>query len=236
MSPLIFFIKKVIYMYKTKELYNLEKSLAGEYLSQFEYPWQALSGIKELILSLGKELSKNEYNEISENVWVHKSVKIAPTAYIGAPCIIGKDTEVRQCAFIRSAALIGEGCVIGNSTEVKNAIIFDSVQVPHFNYVGDSILGYKSHLGDGAVTSNVKCDRSLVAVKTADGRIETGLKKFGAMVGDNVEVGCNSVLNPGTVIGRNSNIYPLSSVRGSVPENSIFKNQQNIILKENCDG
>ena len=236
MSPLIFFIKKVIYMYKTKELYNLEKSLAGEYLSQFEYPWQALSGIKELILSLGKELSKNEYNEISENVWVHKSVKIAPTAYIGAPCIIGMDTEVRQCAFIRSAALIGEGCVIGNSTEVKNAIIFDSVQVPHFNYVGDSILGYKSHLGAGAVTSNVKSDRSLVAVKTADGRIETGLKKFGAMVGDNVEVGCNSVLNPGTVIGRNSNIYPLSSVRGSVPENSIFKNQQNIILKENCDG
>lgn len=223
-------------MYKTKELYNLEKSLAGEYLSQFEYPWQALSGIKELILSLGKELSKNEYNEISENVWVHKSVKIAPTAYIGAPCIIGKDTEVRQCAFIRSAALIGEGCVIGNSTEVKNAIIFDSVQVPHFNYVGDSILGYKSHLGAGAVTSNVKSDRSLVAVKTADSRIETGLKKFGAMVGDNVEVGCNSVLNPGTVIGRNSNIYPLSSVRGSVPENSIFKNQQNIILKENCDG
>ena len=236
MSPLIFFIKKVIYMYKTKELYNLEKSLAGEYLSQFEYPWQALSGIKELILSLGKELSKNEYNEISENVWVHKSVKIAPTAYIGAPCIIGKDTEVRQCAFIRSAALIGEGCVIGNSTEVKNAIIFDSVQVPHFNYVGDSILGYKSHLGAGAVTSNVKSDRSLVTVKTADGRIETGLKKFGAMVGDNVEVGCNSVLNPGTVIGRNSNIYPLSSVRGSVPENSIFKNQSTIVIKENCNG
>ena len=223
-------------MYKTKELFSLDKSLAGEYLSKFEYPWQALSGIKELILTLGERLDKNEYDEISENVWVHKSVKIAPTAYIGAPCIIGKDTEVRQCAFIRSAALIGEGCVIGNSTEVKNAIIFDSVQVPHFNYVGDSILGYKAHLGAGAVTSNVKSDRSLVTVKTADGRIETGLKKFGAMVGDNVEVGCNSVLNPGTVIGRNSNIYPLSSVRGSVPENSIFKNQQNIILKENCDG
>ena len=223
-------------MYKTKVLFSLDKSLAGEYLSKFEYPWQALSGIKELILTLGERLDKNEYDEISENVWVLKSVKIAPTAYIGAPCIIGKDTEVRQCAFIRSSALIGEGCVIGNSTEVKNAIIFDSVQVPHFNYVGDSILGYKSHLGAGAVTSNVKSDRSLVAVKTADGRIETGLKKFGAMVGDNVEVGCNSVLNPGTVIGRNSNIYPLSSVRGSVPENSIFKNQQNIILKENCDG
>lgn len=223
-------------MYKTKELYSLDRSLAGEYLSQFEYPWQALSGIKELILNLGEKLSKNEYDEISEKVWVHKSVKIAPTAYIGAPCIIGKDTEVRQSAFIRSAALIGENCVIGNSTEVKNAIIFDNVQVPHFNYVGDSILGYKSHLGAGAVTSNVKSDRSLVTVKTADGKIETGLKKFGAMVGDNVEVGCNSVLNPGTVIGKNSNVYPLSSVRGSVPENSIFKNQQNIVLKENCDG
>ena len=223
-------------MYKTKELYTLDKSLAGEYLSQFEYPWQALSGIKELILALGEGLDKNEYDEISEKVWVHKSVKIAPTAYIGAPCIIGKDTEVRQCAFIRSAALIGEGCVIGNSTEVKNAIIFDGVQVPHFNYVGDSILGYKSHLGAGAVTSNVKSDKSLVKVKTADGVIETGLKKFGAMVGDNVEVGCNSVLNPGTVIGRNSNVYPLSSVRGSVPENSIFKNQQNIILKVNNNG
>lgn len=219
-------------MYKTKELYSLDKSLAGEYLSQFEYPWQALKGIKELILELGGKLDKNEYDEISENVWVHKSVKIAPTAYIGAPCIIGKDTEVRQCAFIRSAALIGENCVIGNSTEVKNAIIFDSVQVPHFNYVGDSILGYKSHLGAGAVTSNVKSDKSLVKVKTADGVIETGLKKFGAMVGDNVEVGCNSVLNPGTVIGKNSNVYPLSSVRGAVPENSIFKNQQNIVLKE----
>lgn len=223
-------------MYKTKELFSLDKSLAGEYLSKFEYPWQALSGIKELILTLGERLDKNEYDEISENVWVHKSVKIAPTAYIGAPCIIGKDTEVRQCAFIRSSALIGEGCVIGNSTEVKNAIIFDSVQVPHFNYVGDSILGYKAHLGAGAVTSNVKSDRSLVTVKTADGRIETGLKKFGAMVGDNVEVGCNSVLNPGTVIGRNSNIYPLSSVRGSVPENSIFKNQSTIVIKENCNG
>lgn len=223
-------------MYKTKELYSLDKSLAGEYLSQFEYPWQALKGIKELILELGKKLDKNEFEEISENVWVHKSVKIAPTAYIGAPCIIGKDTEVRQSAFIRSAALIGEGCVIGNSTEVKNAIIFDSVQVPHFNYVGDSILGYKSHLGAGAVTSNVKSDKSLVKVKTADGVIETGLKKFGAMVGDNVEVGCNSVLNPGTVIGKNSNIYPLSSVRGTVPENSIFKNQQNITLKENRNG
>lgn len=219
-------------MYKTKELFDLTKTIAGDYLSQFEYPWEALGGIKELVLSLGKELPGDEYDEISENVWVHKSVTIFPTAYIGAPCIIGKNTEVRQCAFIRSAALIGENCVIGNSTEVKNAIISDNVQVPHFNYVGDSILGYKSHLGAGAVTSNVKSDRSLVKVKTADGYIETGLKKFGAMVGNNVEVGCNSVLNPGTVIGKNSNVYPLSSVRGSVPENSIFKNQNNIVIKE----
>lgn len=223
-------------MYKTIELYDLTKTMAGEYLLQFEYPWEALGGIKELILTLGKSLPQDEYNEISEHVWVHKTVKVFPTAYIGAPCIIGKNTEVRQCAFIRSSALIGENCVIGNSTEVKNAIIFDNVQVPHFNYVGDSILGYKSHLGAGAVTSNVKSDRSLVKVRTADGVIETGLKKFGAMVGDNVEVGCNSVLNPGTVIGRNSNIYPLSSVRGSVAENSIFKNQTNIITKENNNG
>lgn len=223
-------------MYKTIELYDLTKTMAGEYLLQFEYPWEALGGIKEFILTLGKSLPQDEYNEISEHVWVHKTVKVFPTAYIGAPCIIGKNTEVRQCAFIRSSALIGENCVIGNSTEVKNAIIFDNVQVPHFNYVGDSILGYKSHMGAGAVTSNVKSDRSLVKVRTADGVIETGLKKFGAMVGDNVEVGCNSVLNPGTVIGRNSNIYPLSSVRGSVAENSIFKNQTNIVTKENNNG
>lgn len=235
MSPLIFF-KEVIFMYKTTELYDLTKTAAGKYLEDFEYPWEALDGIKELILSLGEKLSDDEYDEISEHVWVHKTVKIFPTAYIGAPCIIGRNTEVRQCAFIRSAALIGENCVIGNSTEVKNAIIFDNVQVPHFNYVGDSILGYKSHLGAGAVTSNVKSDRSLVKVRTADGVIETGLKKFGAMVGDNVEVGCNSVLNPGTVIGRNSNVYPLSSVRGTVPENSIFKNQSDIVIKENNNG
>ncbi len=223
-------------MYKTKELYDLTKTMAGDYLAGFEYPWEALSGIKELILALGEKLPKDEFEEISEKVWVHKSVRIFPTAYIGAPCIIGKGTEVRQCAFIRSSALIGENCVIGNSTEVKNAIIFDNVQVPHFNYVGDSILGYKSHLGAGAVTSNVKSDRSLVSVRTTDGAVETGLKKFGAMVGDNVEVGCNSVLNPGTVIGKNSNVYPLSSVRGTVPENSIFKNQSNIVIKENRNG
>ena len=219
-------------MYKTKELFDLEKSLAGEYLAKFEYPWQALAGIAGLIVELGNKLDKNEYNLISENVWAHKSVKIAPTASVGAPCIIGKNTEVRQGAFIRSSALIGEGCVIGNSTEVKNAIIFDCVQIPHFNYVGDSILGYRSHLGAGAVTSNVKSDRSLVTVKTGEKKIETGLKKFGAAVGDFVEVGCNSVLNPGTVIGKNTNIYPLSFVRGAVPANSIFKCADNIVTKE----
>ena len=218
-------------MYKTKELYDLTKTLAGEYLSGFEYPWEALGGIRELIISLGEKLPKDEFDEISEHVWVHKSVKIFSTAYIGAPCIIGKNTEVRQCAFIRSSALIGENCVIGNSTEVKNAIIFDNVQVPHFNYVGDSILGYRSHLGAGAVTSNVKSDKSLIRVKTADGMVETGLKKFGAMVGDYVEVGCSSGLNPGTVIGRNSNIYPLSSVRGYVKANSIYKKQGEIAEK-----
>lgn len=219
-------------MYRTKELFCLKKSLAGEYLSDFEFPWEALDGIKELILKLGKRLDSEQYTEISKDVWVHKSTKIAPTAYIGAPCIVGCNTEIRHCAFIRSSAIIGDDCVIGNSTEVKNAIIFNGVQVPHFNYVGDSILGYKAHLGAGAVTSNVKSDKSHVALKTADGTIETGLKKLGAMVGDYVEVGCNSVLNPGTVIGRNSNIYPLSSVRGEVAENSIYKKDGCIVLKE----
>lgn len=208
---------------KTAELFDLTHTAAGEYLANFEYPWEALGGIKEMIKNLGKSLDKNEYNEIDENVWVHKTARIADTAFIGAPCIIGTETEVRHCAFIRGSALIGSGCVIGNSVEVKNAIIFDSVQVPHFNYVGDSILGYHSHMGAGSVTSNVKSDKTLVRVKIGDETIETGLKKFGAMLGDFVEVGCNSVLNPGTVIGRNTNIYPLSCVRGVVEADSIFK-------------
>ncbi len=208
---------------KTAELFDLTHTAAGEYLANFEYPWEALGGIKEMIKNLGKSLDKNEYNEIDENVWVHKTARIADTAFIGAPCIIGTETEVRHCAFIRGSALIGSGCVIGNSVEVKNAIIFDSVQVPHFNYVGDSILGYRSHMGAGSVTSNVKSDKTLVRVKIGDETIETGLKKFGAMLGDFVEVGCNSVLNPGTVIGRNTNIYPLSCVRGVVEADSIFK-------------
>ena len=209
-------------MYKTSDLYDLSHSMAGDYLSAFEYPWQALGGIKALILSLGPQLGE-DYTETAPQVWVHKSAKIAPSAHLGAPCIIGAETEVRHCAFIRGSALVGEGCVVGNSVELKNVILFDKVQVPHFNYVGDSILGYKSHMGAGSVTSNVKSDQTLVVVKDGNEHFPTGLKKFGAMLGDHVEVGCNSVLNPGTVVGSHSNIYPLSCVRGVVPANSIWK-------------
>ena len=204
--------------------------MAGNYLSGFEYPWQALSRIKELILSLGPQLGE-DYTEIAPQVWVHNTVKIAPTAYLGAPCIIGANTEVRHCAFIRGSALVGENCVVGNSVELKNVILFDKVQVPHFNYVGDSILGYRSHMGAGSVTSNVKSDQTLVVVKDGSEQIPTGLKKFGAMLGDFVEVGCNSVLNPGTVIGPHSNIYPTSCVRGVVPANSIWKTGGVIVTK-----
>ena len=209
-------------MLKTIDLYDLTHSLAGNYLTGFDYPWQALKGIKDLILTLGAELGE-EYTEVSPTVWVHKTATVAPTAYLGAPCIIGAGTEVRHCAFIRGSALLGENCVFGNSEELKNVILFDNVQVPHYNYVGDSILGYKSHMGAGSLTSNVKSDKTLVVVKSGEEKIETGLKKFGAMLGDFVEVGCNSVLNPGTVIGRNTNIYPTSCVRGVVPANSIWK-------------
>ena len=215
---------------KTLELYDLSHSLAGEYLAQFEYPWQALAGIKNLILTLGKTLGE-EYTEITPDVWVHSTAKVAPTAYIGAPCIIGANTEVRHCAFIRGSALVGENCVVGNSVELKNVIIFDNVQVPHYNYVGDSILGYRSHMGAGSVTSNVKSDKTLVVIKSADGQIPTGIKKVGAMLGDFVEVGCNSVLNPGTVIGRNSNVYPTSCVRGVIPANSIWITGGGVVSK-----
>lgn len=223
--------RKVVAMYTTKELFALEHTMAGEYLAQYDYPWQALKGIRDLILELGKDLGP-EYTEVSPDVWVHRSAQVAPTAFLGAPCIIGPGTEVRHCAFIRGSALVGEDCVVGNSVELKNVILFDGVQVPHFNYVGDSILGYLSHMGAGSVTSNVKSDKTPVTVRDGAERIETGLKKFGAMVGDYVEVGCNSVLNPGTVVGRNSNVYPTSCVRGLVPADSIWKNDGRIVKKE----
>ena len=217
-------------MITTKELYDLDHTMAGAYLAKYEYPWQALAGIKELIQELGAKLGE-DYTEITPAVWVHKTAKIAPTAYLGAPCIIGAGTEVRHCAFIRGAALVGENCVVGNSVELKNVILFDNVQVPHYNYVGDSILGYKSHMGAGSLTSNVKSDKTLVVVKNGAERIPTGLKKFGAMLGDHVEVGCNSVLNPGTIVGRNSNIYHTSCVRGVVPADSIWKTGGVIVKK-----
>ena len=216
-------------MLKIIELYDLSYTRAAEYLQKFEYPWEALEGIKNLILSLGERLPE-DFVEVTPQVWVHKTAKVAPTAYLGAPCIIGENTEVRHCAFIRGSALVGDGCVVGNSVELKNVILFDGVQVPHYNYVGDSILGYKSHMGAGSVTSNVKSDKSLVVIH-ADTPIATGRKKVGAMLGDFVEVGCNSVLNPGTVIGRNSNVYPTSCVRGVIPENSIYKTGGKIVTK-----
>ena len=219
-------------MYRTKDLYEDGHSLASSYILSFEYPWEALKGIKELIIEIGKSLPE-EYKEVEENVWIHESAKVFPSAYIGSPAIIGANTEVRHCAFIRSSALVGNDCVIGNSVELKNVIISDNVQVPHYNYVGDSILGYRSHMGAGSLTSNVKSDKTLVVIKDREGRtIETGIKKVGAFLGDWVEVGCNSVLCPGSVIGGHSNIYPLSRVRGVVPANSIFKDAEHIVLKE----
>lgn len=218
-------------MLTTLDLFDLNHSLAGDYLAQYEYPWQALKGIKDLILELGANLGE-EYTEVSPQVWVHKTATVAPTAFLGAPCIIGANTEVRHCAFIRGSALVGENCVVGNSVELKNVILFDNVQVPHYNYVGDSILGYKSHMGAGSITSNVKSDKTLVSVKDGKEVIETGLKKFGAMLGNFVEVGCNSVLNPGTVIGSHSNVYPTSCVRGVIAEGSIWKNDGVVVKKE----
>jgi len=216
-------------MYTIENLYDLSHTLSAPYLRQFHYPWEALEGIKEYIIALGSTLGE-EYTQVSEHVWIHNTAKVAPTAYLGAPCIIGAETEVRHCAFIRGSALVGEGCVVGNSVELKNVILFDKVQVPHYNYVGDSILGYKAHMGAGSITSNVKSDKSLVVIH-CDPAIPTGIKKVGAMLGDRVEVGCNSVLNPGTVVGRNSSIYPLSCVRGTVPENSIYKTGGVIVSK-----
>ena len=219
-------------MYTIKDLYDLDHTLAKEYLEQFTYPWEALKGIKDMIVEVGSGLDPEEYEEVSEHVWVHKTANVFPTAYLGAPCIIGPGTEVRHCAFVRGSALVGADCVVGNSVELKNVILFDHVQTPHYNYVGDSILGYYSHMGAGSITSNVKSDKQLVVVHSEEGDIDTGIKKFGAMIGDYVEVGCNTVCNPGTVIGRHSNIYPTSSVRGVVPANSIYKNKSDIVQKQ----
>lgn len=215
-----------------EELYNLEETIAKQIFENLTYPWEVLPKIGEFILELGNTLSKEEYEKVGENIWIAKSAKVAETAFIKGPAIIGKDAEVRHCAFIRGNAIVGEGAVVGNSTELKNVILFNKVQVPHYNYVGDSILGYKAHMGAGSITSNVKSDKKLVVVKNEEEKIETGLKKFGAMLGDEVEVGCNSVLNPGTVVGRNTNIYPLSCVRGVIPARSIYKKQNDIVIKQ----
>ena len=216
---------------KISNLYNLEETIAGKLFEGAEYPWEVLPKISAFIVELGNTLSSEDYEKRGENVWVAKSAKVAPTAYINGPAIIGKDAEVRHCAFIRGKALIGNNCVVGNSTELKNVVLFNTVQVPHYNYVGDSILGHKSHMGAGSITSNVKSDKTLVVVKDGKEEIKTGLKKFGAMLGDYVEVGCNSVLNPGTVIGAHTNVYPLSMVRGVVADHSIYKNRNEVVQK-----
>lgn len=211
------------------ELFDLEKTIAKELFKDKEYPWEVLPNIKDFIIELGKTLPKETFNVVKENVWIAKSAKIFDSAYIAGPCIIDENAEIRQCAFVRGSAIIGKNVVLGNSCEVKNAILFDNVQVPHFNYVGDSVLGYKSHIGAGGITSNVKSDKTLVTIKEGEEKIETNLKKVGAMIGDNVEVGCNSVLCPGTVIGRGTTIYPLSMVRGVVKENSIYKSERDVV-------
>ncbi len=214
-----------------KELYDLNETIAVELFEGLTYPWEALPKIGEFIVKLGETLPEDRFEKRGENVWIAKTAKVFDSAYIGGPCIIDEDAEVRQCAFIRGNAIVGKGAVVGNSTELKNVVLFNKVQVPHYNYVGDSILGFKAHMGAGSITSNVKSDKTLVVVKAEEESIETGLKKFGAMLGDNVEVGCNSVLNPGTVVGRCSNIYPTSCVRGVIPSDSIYKNKDEIIKK-----
>jgi len=216
---------------RVAELYEPGHTMAWDYLIQYTWPWEALSGIHDFILQLGATLSDSEYERRGDSVWIHKTAKVAPSAFIGDAVIIGANTEVRHCAFIRGDALVGEGAVVGNSTELKNVILFDKVQVPHYNYVGDSILGYRSHMGAGSITSNVKSDKTNVVVNCDGEKLETGRKKFGAMLGDNVEVGCGSILNPGTVVGSGTNIYPLSMVRGFVHANSIYKKQGEIVEK-----
>lgn len=217
---------------KNKNLFNMEETIAKDIFEDCDYPWEVLPKIEAFILELGKTLSEDEYDCIDGNIWIAKSATIAPTASITGPCIIGKNTEVRQCAFIRGKAIVGENCVVGNSTELKNVILFNNVQVPHYNYVGDSILGFKSHMGAGSITSNVKSDKTKVTINYQGEKLNTGLKKMGAILGNYVEVGCNSVLNPGTVIGSNTNVYPLSNVRGFIPRGCIFKKQSNIVQKD----
>ena len=216
---------------KISKLYNLDETIAKELLESVTYPWEALPKIVEFIVELGNKLDSNVYDKIGEDIWIAKNAKVASTAYIHGPAIIGENAEIRHCAFIRGKAIVGEEAVVGNSTELKNVILFNKVQVPHYNYVGDSILGYKSHMGAGSITSNVKSDKKLIIIKNGEEEIETGMKKIGAMLGDEVEVGCGSVLNPGTIVGKNTNIYPLSSVRGVVPGKSIYKNRNEIIEK-----
>ncbi len=218
--------------YNIQNLYDMTQTIAAELFAGKEYPWEVLPEIKDFIISLGEKLDPNVYEKLGEYVWIAKSATVAPTACINGPCIIDEDAEVRHCAFIRGNAIVGKGAVVGNSTELKNVVLFNKVQVPHYNYVGDSVLGYKAHMGAGSITSNVKSDKTLVVVKAKEGQIATGLKKFGAMLGDNVEVGCNSVLNPGTVIGRESNIYPLSCVRGCIPAKHIFKDAEHVVAKQ----
>ena len=218
---------------KIVNLYSLEESIAGDYLKGFTYPWEALAGISDFIIELGKTLNPDEYISKGENIWIHKEAKVAPTACLNGPLIVCKDAEVRHCAFVRGSAIVGEGAVVGNSTELKNVILFNKVQVPHYNYVGDSILGFKAHMGAGSITSNVKSDKQLVVIKFDNGdTIETNRKKVGAMLGDNVEVGCNSVLNPGTILGKGASVYPCSCVRGVIPDNGIYKKASEIIIRE----
>lgn len=217
---------------KIINLYNLEETIARDYLKGFEYPWEALAGISDFILSLGKTLSLDEYDKISDNIWIHKSATVAKTACLNGPLIVCKDAEIRHCAFVRGSAIVGEGAVVGNSTELKNVILFNKVQVPHYNYVGDSILGFKAHMGAGSITSNVKSDKLNVVIKSDNEEIATNRKKVGAMLGDNVEVGCNSVLNPGTILGRGASVYPCSCVRGVIKENGIYKKQGEIVTRQ----
>lgn len=217
---------------KNTTLFNMKETIAADIFKDTTYPWEVLSKISNFILTLGATLSPDEYEKKGDNVWIAKSAKVAPTAFINGPAIIGKDAEIRHCAFIRGNAIVGEGAVVGNSTELKNVLLFNKVQVPHYNYVGDSILGFKAHMGAGSITSNVKSDKTLVTILCPDKKVETNLKKMGAILGDNVEVGCNSVLNPGTIVGPESNIYPLSMVRGYVPAQSIYKNKNEVVAKQ----